>query len=110
MTEPVLAELVCRRCGAALDAANNFCCRCGRPTGQQPQWWESPWMVLPMLFLVLGPLALPMLWRSRRFTRPWKWVLTILVTMMTLFLLWVISLEVQQTLKVLRALEKPKLQ
>lgn len=44
---------------------------------------ERPGMVLLMLFAVLGPLALPMLWRSRRFSRFWKVVLTLAVASLT---------------------------
>ena len=41
---------------------------------------EPRWALLVMLFVGMGPLALPMLWRSPHFSRPWKVVLTVLVT------------------------------
>ena len=53
-----------------------------------PAFWESPWVILPALFLLLGPLALPMLWRSRRFSLLWKTVLTFLVTVTTVLAIW----------------------
>ena len=40
-------------------------------------WYYRPVWVLILLFLVLGPLGLPYLWRSPRFTRGLKIVLTI---------------------------------
>jgi hypothetical protein len=40
-------------------------------------------MVLVMLFAVAGPLALPLLWRSRRFSSAWKTALTVLVLSLT---------------------------
>jgi hypothetical protein len=40
-------------------------------------WYYRPVWVLALLFLVLGPLGLPYLWRSPRFTRGLKVVLTI---------------------------------
>lgn len=50
------------------------------------------WYVLVALATV-GPLALPVLWRSRRFTGGVKWLLTILVVGLALgavvFTLWV---------------------
>jgi hypothetical protein len=49
---------------------------------------ESVGFVLSMLFLLLGPLAFPMLWRSGAFTRAWKIVLTIVVTLYTAVMLW----------------------
>jgi hypothetical protein len=42
------------------------------------KWYYRPVWVLVLLFLVLGPLALPFLWRSPRFSRPVKVVLTVL--------------------------------
>ena len=48
-------------------------------------WWESPWVVLTLLFVVIGPFGLPLLWRSRRFTRPWKVALSIIAVGITVF-------------------------
>ena len=47
-------------------------------TSPQSRWYHSMWFVLVMLFCVLGPLALPLLWKSPRFPRWSKWCLTIL--------------------------------
>ena len=44
-----------------------------------------------MLFVALGPLALPMLWRSRKFSLAWKVILTALVAVtlvLIVVLLW----------------------
>jgi len=43
-----------------------------------PKWYYRPVWVLILLFLVLGPLALPYLWRSPSFSRRLKVVLTVL--------------------------------
>jgi hypothetical protein len=118
-----IAKIVCRRCNAALDAADNYCRRCGEPSAnlaglpgggragwapsvQPPRWSESPWVVLSLLFLVLGPLALPLLWRSRRFTPRWKVVLTVVVTGLTVLLLWQVWFTFQQAMVSLGELEK----
>ena len=47
------------------------------PAGVRVPWYYRPVWVLALLFLVLGPLGLPYLWRSPRFTRGLKVVLTI---------------------------------
>jgi predicted amidophosphoribosyltransferase len=105
--------MICPQCRAALDAADNYCRRCGAPTANradsslpQYKWWESPWVVLALLFLVLGPFALPLLWRSRRFTRLWKYVLTILVAGITAFIVWQIWYLFHQMLAPLRDLQQ----
>jgi hypothetical protein len=90
--------IICRRCSALLDAGDNYCRRCGAATAGEPVlaqvagpaaappapgWSENPGLIVAMLFLVLGPIALPMLWRSRQITLAWKIVLTVLVLALT---------------------------
>ena len=58
---------------------------------------ESPVVVLVALFAVLGPLGLPMLWRSRCFTRAWKIGLTVVVLLVTVALGWYIADQWQKT-------------
>jgi uncharacterized membrane protein len=53
-----------------------------------PSWTESPVVVLLGLFVFFGPLALPLLWRSRRFTRVWKIGLTLAVLLATYAAFW----------------------
>ena len=79
--------IVCRRCGLEITAQDRFCRHCGWPVGAAANvveaemiaapsarvgprysWYENVWFVLAMLFLVFGPLALPLLWRSRQFS------------------------------------------
>jgi hypothetical protein len=58
-------------------------------SGPPPQlkWYYRPVGVLLLLFVVLGPLGLPYLWKSPGFSRRWKVVLTVLVVAyMALFL------------------------
>jgi len=59
-------------------------------------WYYRPVWVLVLLFLVLGPLALPFLWRSPRFSRPLKVVLTVLALAYT-------GLFIDETIRVFRA-------
>jgi hypothetical protein len=109
MNDPVPPKPICRRCTAVLDADDNYCRRCGAPTpfgvksgiapsAKQPAVWDSPWVILPLLFLVLGPLALPLLWSSRRFTFLWKSILTAIVLGMTVLLIWATWFITQNTL------------
>ena len=121
MNDPAPPRPICRQCTAALDAEDNYCRRCGTPTpfgvasgvsprGTQPAVWESPWVVLPLLFFVLGPLAVPLLWRSHRFTLFWKVVLTVLVIGLTVLFVWLTWLTMERTFAPLgRALEFPGL-
>jgi hypothetical protein len=128
MNSPIVPQIVCQRCRAPLDAEDNYCRRCGAPTAnvaggaggpmsyfarsatdssvQRPRWWDSPFVILPMLFLVIGPLALPMLWRSRQFSQLWKIILTVLVTLLTGWLCWQLWLAMQKTAAMLDQIQK----
>jgi hypothetical protein len=66
-------------------------------------WYYGRTFVILMLFVVLGPLGLPFLWKSPRFSRGWRWALTILS------LLWICMFMagiVQSVSEVLKALER----
>ncbi|MBI4343438.1 MAG: hypothetical protein HY601_01310 [Candidatus Omnitrophica bacterium] len=41
------------------------------------RWYHSVWFVLAMLFFVMGPFALPLLWKSPRFALWAKVALTL---------------------------------
>ena len=79
-----------------------------KPAGAA-RWTENPWVVLILLFFVLGPLGLPMLWRSRRFSLLWELLLTALMTVITVFLLAMIWYVTDQALAPLRELQRMKL-
>jgi hypothetical protein len=69
------------------------------------KWHYRPFWVLILLFVVLGPLALPYLWKSPRFSHRLKVVLTILVLVYTALLInqtLRIVLDVQKELKALQ--------
>ena len=107
-TPEQVSRTVCRRCLETLDLGDNFCRHCGGMTevgaamvkiGRLPApasaavaekplgWTENPVVVLLVLSL-FGPLAIRMLWRSRRFTRGWKIGLTVAVLAVTIFACW----------------------
>ena len=54
--------------------------------GRVTTWYYRPWAVVVLLFLVLGPLGLPLLWKSPSFTRGWKIVLTVALVVYTALL------------------------
>lgn len=50
------------------------------------KWYYRRWFVY-LLLAVVGPLALPLLWLSPSFSKKGKWVLTILLIVLTLYLM-----------------------
>jgi hypothetical protein len=103
-----IEKIVCPQCRAVLDASDNFCRHCGQPSKEsaagKSTWAESRAIVLVMLFVVLGPLALPLLWRSREFSLPWKIVLTVVMVALTALIFYLIWHVLYQALEPLRQL------
>ena len=66
------------------------------------KWYHGVWAVLLSLFFVLGPFGLPILWKSPRFSRGWKWFFTALTLLYTALLLWFTGSAVRESLKLLR--------
>ncbi len=60
--------------------------------------FHSIWFVLVMLFLVLGPLGLPLLWKSSRFARWAKVMLTVAVLLYTVWILQLSGTIIQKLL------------
>jgi hypothetical protein len=82
--EPV-APLVCSRCQARLEGQDNFCRHCGAPVilvvepAEAHPWLENRWLLLFTLFVALGPLGLPLLWKARSLGPVQKTIVTFLV-------------------------------
>jgi hypothetical protein len=53
----------------------------------ESRWFYSVWSVLLALFVVLGPFGLPLLWRSPRFSRRMKVLLTAATVVYTALLI-----------------------
>jgi hypothetical protein len=52
--------------------------------GAKLKWYLNPVIVILLLFFVLGPFGLPLLYKSPRFGKTSRIILTILVTLYTL--------------------------
>jgi len=104
MASRLVETIVCPACGAELPPSASACIRCGSTTtasvpgrSQPPptatcrtgrSLLDRPWFILGLLFLVTAILGLPLLWMSHGFSRPWKIVLSVAVTLYTAALLW----------------------
>ena len=69
-------------------------------TSPASKWYHNVWTVLLLLFFVLGPLGLPLVWKNPRFGRGMKWVLTAVVVVYTIVL---VDMTVRATQSVLHA-------
>jgi hypothetical protein len=56
------------------------------PEPPKPKWYYNVWFVLIMLFFVIGPFGLPLVWRNPRFARGTKVLLTLVMVVYTVAL------------------------
>lgn len=76
---PPPLKAACRTCGRAIDGHDLFCRYCGtRQVVTDPFYYHPVWILL-LAFLVLGPLALPLVWRARAMGREMKFALTAII-------------------------------
>ncbi|PIQ83450.1 MAG: hypothetical protein COV75_07385 [Candidatus Omnitrophica bacterium CG11_big_fil_rev_8_21_14_0_20_63_9] len=103
MDEPVTSR-ICFMCEAVAAPGANYCGQCGAPlnrthaipASQNPKWYHNVWVVLFMLFFVLGPFALPLVWKNPRLSRGIQIALTLVAVVYTVLL-------IQLTMRMLQA-------
>ena len=101
MIEPETVQIVCDQCSASLPTGASSCPTCGAKRGVASSGValsdviDNRWVVLGILFLVMAGFGLPILWKSRAFTRRSKSVLTVIVLVYTVLVVWLIVLGVQ---------------
>src|SRR5688572_26652194 len=97
MNQLIVASTCCAACGAESDPEDRFCGRCGVPTpaaashqypfvvpeprrlafdGPVGRLLKNRWAIVGLLAAV-GPIGLPFLWLSGRFSRPVKIATTV---------------------------------
>jgi hypothetical protein len=70
----------------------------GTPSQEENiKWYLRPIGVVLLLFFVLGPFGLPLLYKSPKFNRKLKIVLTVVVIIYTTYLI-IVSLEIGRKL------------
>jgi len=98
-----IEDIVCPACTAVVHVRDQFCRHCGMPTSLREASGvplgvggpvrenpiDSPWVVLALLLFVLGPFALPLLYKSRAFNLPVKILLTVVVVAIAVFAVWI---------------------
>ena len=102
----------CRVCHAPVAPEAQFCSGCGSPLSRpattepsaRPKWYYNIWFVLVMLFLVLGPFGLPLVWKNPRFSRMTKILLTGAMVLYTLALVGVVVRAVGAVMEQVRQL------
>ena len=97
--------MTCVACGVVAPEGGRFCSACGMAlpaSSAQPakaaKWYYNIWFVLLMLFFVVGPFGLPLVWKNPRFPRWLKLTLTLAMIAYTALL---VDLTIRMTRAVL---------
>ena len=86
--DPPTHPKTCQMCESPVNATARFCSACGYQLDRAPsvatpsvaaKWYYNIWLVLFLLFFVLGPFGLPLVWKNPRFSRGVKLALTALM-------------------------------
>ena len=98
MSEPDVISK-CPMCDQMLLPGSKFCGECGfaltsagpRTAPAKPKWYQNFWVLLFMIFFVLGPFAIPLIWKHPTMSRNTKWVLTAVALGYTLMMLVMVA-------------------
>ena len=102
----------CRMCEQPVTPEAKFCSMCGfqldasapaAPMRAGSRWYHNVWMVLFLLFFVLGPFGLPLVWANPRFSRAAKLLLT---GVMVLYMWMLVVLTMRMVESVSNSLEQ----
>ncbi len=75
----------CPRCHAPVEEQDNYCRQCGKSLRPGTGFLFSHTGII-LMALVLGPFALPCVWMSKLITTPAKWIYTLLLALMSVYL------------------------
>ena len=49
--------------------------------------WQNTWVLL-LAIATVGPLAIPLVWKNPEYSKTKKWIWTLFIALLTLFLIW----------------------
>jgi hypothetical protein len=77
--------IACHSCRTFIDSAFAFCPHCGKRQNAGDAWYYHPAWILLLGFVVIGPFALPLAWKSRRMGPTGKVLTTVAILIYTAF-------------------------
>jgi len=72
------------------------------PADQRVPWYYKPVGIVVLTLFVLGPLSLPLVWRSPVITERGRWIGTALIVAYTVALVWQVWVAVQIALSLIQ--------
>jgi len=103
-TMPPLPQGPCKSCGKTIESAFRYCPHCGKSQEQGAAWYYHPIWILLLALLILGPFALPLVWKSSRMNPTEKAVMAAAILAYTAVVLYFMYWTVALTLKTMNEL------
>ncbi|MDZ4859977.1 MAG: hypothetical protein SGI88_13445 [Candidatus Hydrogenedentes bacterium] len=100
------ARKPCRKCWRPIDASHAYCPYCGQPQQIPDAWYHNPIWILVLAFTVLGPFALPLVWKSRKMNVAAKLGATAAILLYTAFTFYCASRIITFQLDTFRQLDE----
>ena len=72
------------------------------PADQRVPWYYKPVGIVVLTLFVLGPLSLPLVWRSPVISPRGRWIGTALIVAFTVALIWQVWVATQLALSILQ--------
>ena len=85
------SSIRCRSCRRAIDSDDPFCRYCGNRQSPAGGWLYRPVTLIILGFLVLGPLAIPLVLLSPYLGRKGKTILTVAIILSTILTLYLVG-------------------
>lgn len=102
----------CPRCGQPVDMTHAFCPHCGDKQNRGTAWYYHPVWISVLAFAVLGPFAIPLVWKSPRMGNTAKGVMTVAIVVYTAWCLYtlyeVLAIDLKQFEEVDRLFQQIK--
>lgn len=81
-----LVQAACGRCRKSIDADDAYCRHCGARQAAGDNWYYSTAWIAFLAFVVIGPFALILVWKSTRMGVVTKMVMAALIVVYTVVL------------------------
>ena len=93
----------CWSCDHAVELEDRYCGYCGQGQGAFLGWYYRPLWIVVLALTALGPLALPLVWRTPRLDRTAKWIASLAIVGLFGYVGWQLAIDVRELGRVLGA-------
>jgi len=91
----------CWTCDHPLAPTDRYCGHCGQGQDDFLAWYYRPLWIVVLALTVLGPFVLPLVWRTPRLDRTGKWVLSLAILALSVYVGWQFAIAVWQVGQIL---------